>query len=471
MKRIPIRKTPQFIGKDVEIKGFITSIRDHGEILFVDLRDATGTIQLVLTKTARKKETPVKEWSVISVLGKVQKRPPQMINPDLTTGEIEILVEKLQIISQAKNPPFPIEGEGYEIDENLRLKYRYLDLRRKRLSQNLKIRQDFQNYIRQFLLKRKFQEIETPILTKATPEGARDFVVPSRIHPGKFYALPQSPQQYKQLLMVAGIERYFQFPRCFRDEDLRADRLLEFTQLDLEMSFVSQSEIMKLVEKLVIKASQYLGKKIQENPLPRLSYREALKKYKTDTPDLRKDPKNRDVLSYCWITDFPMFEKKQDGSLGASHHPFTAVVPEQKQSLLKFPSWDKMSPGQKKKLLQIKAQQYDLVLNGVEIAGGSIREHQTKALEKVFQILGYTSEEIQEKFGHLFEAFQFGVPPHGGIAFGFDRWLQVILGEKNIREVVAFPTSGRGVTSVMDSPCVLPCEQLKELGLAVKKSL
>jgi len=305
--------------------------------------------------------------------------------------------------------------------------------------------------------KRGFIEIETPILTKATPEGARDFTVPSRLQPGKFYALPQSPQQYKQLLMVAGFEKYYQIARCFRDEDPRADRAYgEFTQLDLEMSFTSQEEILSLIESLFKDLTEkVLGKKVYRFPFPRISYKEAMERYGTDKPDIRKDKKDKDILAFCFIVDFPLFEwKETEKRWDSMHHPFTA--PKEKDiSLLD------RDPG------KAHSYQHDLILNGFEIGGGSIRITDPKLQEKIFEILGHTKEQIQKKFGHLLKAFEYGVPPHGGIAPGIDRFLMVVQNEPSLREVIAFPMTSSGQTSVMDAPSEVPEEQLKELGIRV----
>ncbi len=452
-------ETPQHENKNVLVAGWVSTRRDHGKIIFIDLRDRSGILQLVFSP---KNERLYKiggdlrpEW-VIEVEGVVKKRPEGMANNNIATGEVELEVTSIKILSEAKALPFPIDTDGYDINEELRLRYRYLDLRRARMKKNLTIRRDVQYYIRDFLGKREFLEVETPLLSKSTPEGARDFIVPSRMHPGKFYALPQSPQQYKQLLMVAGVERYFQFARCFRDEDTRADRALEFTQLDIEVSFMSQEEILNFVEELITGVSEnVVGKKIQEKPFPRLTHEEAVQQYKTENPDLRKDKNDADTLSYVWIVDFPMFEKKDDGTLGAAHHPFTMPRDED------LPLLDDA-----KRLLEIKAKQYDLILNGHEVFGGSVRTTNPKILAKVFGVLGHTEEEIQVKFGHLLEAFEYGVPPHGGIAAS-DRWLQVMLGENSIREVIPLPTTGKGITAIMEAPSVVDPKQLKELGIKI----
>jgi aspartyl-tRNA synthetase len=334
------------------------------------------------------------------------------------------------------------------------MKYRYLDLRRERMKRNMIERQRTIQFIRDFLQKDRFIEIETPILTKSTPEGARDFVVPSRLQPGKFYALPQSPQQYKQLLQIAGFEKYFQIARCLRDEDPRGDRQPEHTQLDLEMSFVEQKDVMRLTEDLFINLVKklYPEKKIQEIPFPRLTYEKAMKKYNTDRPDLRKNKNNPDLLAFCWVIDFPFFEKDDKNKWTFTHNPFSAPKPEFMNDLLK-----------KKNIKNILTTQYDIVLNGSEIGGGSIRNHESEALEAVFEIIGYKKRDIKDKFGHMLRAFQYGVPPHGGIACGLDRFLAMMLGEKSIREVIAFPKTGDSRDLMMDAPSEISKEQLKEL--------
>ncbi|OGZ60769.1 MAG: aspartate--tRNA ligase, partial [Candidatus Spechtbacteria bacterium RIFCSPLOWO2_01_FULL_46_10] len=356
-------------GNEVLLAGWVASRRDHGKLIFLDIRDKEGIAQAVVSAkndSAYEASQKVRgEW-VVAIKGKVQKRPENLRNPELETGDYEIAVDALTIINEAKTLPFPIDTDGYDISEDLRLKYRYLDLRRPRLGRMLKLRQEYKTEVSNFLRKRGFTCIDTPILTKSTPEGARDFLVPSRMHKGKFYALPQSPQQYKQLLMVAGVEKYFQFARAFRDEDMRGDRLLEFEQLDIEMSFIEQEDVLVLTEELVIFVSEEIfGKKIQEKPFPRLTYMEAQNKYKTDKPDLRADKKDKNVLAYVWVTDFPMFEKKEDGTIGPAHHPFTAIQDKDVKKL----------DGSKKEMLNIRAKQYDLALNGFEIFGGSIRTH------------------------------------------------------------------------------------------------
>jgi len=458
MDKIPINKIKDNVGKKITLAGWVDSRRDHGKLIFLDLRDRTGIAQLVISQKNNpeiyQEASEIRDEWILSVVGEVKERPGNMKNEDLDTGAFEIPVSELTILNKAQTPPFPLNTDGYDIAEDLRLKYRYLDLRRPRMAEFLKLKDRYKAEVSTFLRDRGFLHIDTPILTKSTPEGARDFLVPSRHYPGKFYALPQSPQQYKQLLMVAGAEKYFQFARCFRDEDLRQDRLLEFEQLDIEASFVNEEDMLTLTEELVIYISEKVfGKKIQEVPFPRLTYEESMKKFGTDSPDLRKDKKDPNILAYAWIRDFPMFEKLQDGSISSTHHPFTAIRDEDLEKL-----------DNKKEILNIKAKQYDLALNGYEIFGGSIRTHQPEILEKVFNSLGHSKKEIEEKFGHLLEAFSYGVPPHGGIAAS-DRWLMAMLGEKSIREVFAFPTTGAGRTSVMDAPTEVDEEQLKEVGL------
>ena len=435
----------------------MNSIRSHGKIVFIDLRDVSGIVQLVDTSDIVKEIRP--EW-VIEIIGKVSNRPPNMVNPKIETGKIEVSIENLKVLSKARTLPFSIEGDGYEISEEKRMKYRYLDLRRERMKRNMIERQRTIQFIRDFLQKNSFIEIETPILTKSTPEGARDFVVPSRLQPGKFYALPQSPQQYKQLLQIAGFERYFQIARCLRDEDPRGDRQPEHTQLDLEMSFVEQKDVMRLTEDLFINLVKklYPEKKIQEIPFPRLTYEKAMKKYNTDRPDLRKNKNNPDLLAFCWVIDFPFFEKDDKNKWTFTHNPFSAPKPEFMSDLLK-----------KKNIKSILTTQYDIVLNGSEIAGGSIRNHESEALEVVFEIIGYKKKDIKDKFGHMLRAFQYGVPPHGGIACGLDRFLAMMLGEKSIREVIAFPKTGDSRDLMMDAPSEISEEQLKELKIKVIK--
>jgi len=450
-KRTEIKDAIRKIGKKVTLFGWVNVIRDHGKLIFIDLRDRSGIIQLVGSKELLGK---LKNEFVLQVVGTVQARPPKLVNPKIETGKIEIKVEKVKILAQSLDLPFDVSGDGKKINENIRLKYRYLDLRRPRMKKNLLIRHRLLQLFRQELSQRGFWEVGTPNLSKSTPEGARDFLVPSRLQQGKFYALPQSPQQYKQLLMIAGVEKYFQIATCFRDEDLRADRQLEFKQVDIEMSFVDREDVLKAVEEIVIGAIEKAGGKIARKPFPRLTYKEAMEKYHSDKPDLRKDDKKK--LAFAWILDFPLFEKTKERAINPMHHPFTNPHPEDVSLLDKEP-------------LKARSWQYDLVCNGQEIGGGSIRVTDSKIQEKIFKILGHSEKEIRQRFGHLLKAFEYGVPPHGGIALGFDRLIALLAGEKSIREVIAFPANSSGRTAVMEAPSAADPDQLKELGIKIKR--
>jgi len=475
MKRILNIETLKHLGEKVKVCGWVQTIRSHGKILFIDLRDRSGILQIVFTpenKELYKKAKDLRPEWVVGIDGEIKERPRAMVNPKIATGKIELLPKFLEIFSRAKTLPFPIDTPGYEINEEKRLKYRYLDLRRERMRKNLEIRQKVIQFMREFLIKEGFIEVETPILTKSTPEGARDFLVPARLQPGKFYALPQSPQQYKQLLMIAGLEKYFQIARCFRDEDPRADRQAEHTQLDIEMSFINQEDILDLTEHLYTNLIKKLfpEKKITKIPFPRITYRETMEKYKTDKPDLRKSKKESNELAFCFIIDFPMFEwHEEEKTWGAQHHPFT------------LPNFGKQNLGGQAKTIdecikEIKkhpektlAYQYDFVLNGYEIGGGSIRTTDMDILLAVFEVLGHKKEETKKQFSHYFEAFSYGVPPHGGIAPGIDRFLAVVLNEPNIREVMAFPKTGDNRDLMMDLPSEVTEEQLKELHIKMIK--
>jgi len=475
--RVLTKDIINFEGKEVEIAGWVDVRRDHGKLIFIDLRDRSGIAQVVFApndKNLHEKadssapegrdslseaERLRAEW-VVRIRGIVQKRPAGMENPKIPSGNFEISATDLEILNESNTPPFDLSGGGLEINEETRMHFRYLDLRRPRLQNNLKNRAKVLKFIRDFLSARDFAEIETPILTKSTPEGARDYLVPSRLQSGKFYALPQSPQQYKQLLMVAGFERYFQIARCFRDEDTRGDRQPEFTQLDLEMSFAEREDVMKMNEELLIDLVKdlYPEKKIQEIPFPRFTYEEVMKKYSTDRPDLRTDKSNENLLAFCWVVDFPFFEKVEGGGWTFTHNPFSAPKLEFMNDLL----------GQKN-IPAILTSQYDLVLNGWEIGGGSIRNHEPKALSSVFKIMGFSEKQIQENFGHILRAFEFGAPPHGGIAWGFDRLMMILQNEPNIREVIAFPKTGDGRDLMMEAPSEVAKNQLDELHLKIDK--
>ena len=456
MKTLYIEQTPDKIGEIVELYGWVDTKRDHKKIVFIDLRDRTGTVQIVGGEEFK----VLSEEDVVYIKGLVKKRPDKMVNVKIKTGSVEIEAKEMKILNKTQPIPIPVNTEGHEIDEEVRLKYRYLDLRRPRMYKNLALRSRFIDLIRQHLFKKGFLEIETPILSETTPEGARDFIVPSRLQKGNFYALPQSPQQYKQLLMVGGVEKYFQIARCFRDEDPRADRAYgEFTQLDLEMSFVNREDVMELTESLFIEVYEKLKIPIKQKPFPIFTYQEAIKKFGADKFDLRTpEEKKKNLQAFAWVVDFPFFEKTDDGGWTFTHNPFSAPKPEFMKDLL-----------DKKNIGSILTTQYDLVCNGYEVGGGSIRNHTPAGLKSVFEIMGLSTEEINLKFGHMIEALGYGAPPHGGIAPGIDRLLTCITGEPSLREVIPFPMTSGGRTSVMKAPSPVKEEKLKELGIKVTK--
>ena len=586
--------TVAHIGQHVTLAGWVNRRRDHGGLIFIDLRDRFGLTQVTIDEDsvdAHDVANQARNEFVLQVKGVVRARPEGFENPNLATGAVEVIVDEVVILNPAKTPPFYVSGNADEVDEALRLKYRYLDLRRPRMYNNLALRHQIVRFIREFLSARDFLEIETPILLKSTPEGARDFIVPSRLHAGEFYALPQSPQQLKQLLMVAGIERYFQIARCFRDEDLRADRQPEFTQLDLEMSFVEAADIRALIEGMLIELCKVISPKpIMQVPFPIITYAESMDKYGIDRPDLRfgvqlfnlsevvKDcgfgvfknaiaaggevkglvypggantarreidelteyvkqygakglawigvtgapnddgtygedalrsqiakfftPQelgniiktsgaeagdlilivadkssvvaqslsnlrlevgrranlvNNESWAFCWVTDFPLLEYNEDDKRWqAVHHPFTSARDE---------DWEKLEsdPG------AVLAKAYDVVLNGWEIGGGSIRIHRSDLQDRLFAALGLEQAEVQAQFGHLLEAFQYGAPPHGGVALGIDRVVTLFADATSIRDVIAFPKTAAGTDLMVNAPSPVTEAQLKELHIAVRQ--
>ncbi len=468
MKRTFIHETVEQIGEEVSIYGWARKVRQHKSVIFWDVRDYTGSVQVVLSDETDDWATAsdVREEWVVRVTGMVNKRPEKLVNDKIPTGHIEIAATSFEVVNAAVTPPFTLD-DTIGVNEDLRLAYRYLDMRTDRIQRNLSLRHEVSLFIRNHLSEKGFREVETPMLTKSTPEGARDFVVPARKYPGMFYALPQSPQQYKQLLMCGGVERYFQIVRCFRDEDQRGERQPEFTQLDLEMSFVEQDDVLQLVEELLIALIKKVApdKKIQDIPFTRLTYDEAMKQYGTDKPDLRKDQNDPNTLAFCWVVDFPMFEYKPgDKRWATAHNPFTMPKREQHQIIRDIVA--KKRPLED--LALVYADQYDLALNGHEIFGGAVRNHMPDMLSQVFQAIGHSEESVKEQFGHMLEAFSFGVPPHAGIASGLDRLVMVLAGEPTIREVIPFPKNGEAYDPLMHSPASISPEQLRELGIALR---
>ncbi len=465
MQRIYVLDSIKKVGEEILLEGWVGTKRDHGKLTFIDLRDKTGILQCV----GFGKMGDLTVESVVQIQGMVKARPEKMINPSLPTGTVEIDVIDYKILNKAGELPLPLDTDGKELSEEVRLRYRYLDLRRERMQKIIRMRSDYFHAMRQALIEKEFVDIETPLLTKSTMEGARDFIVPSRFQPGKFYALPQSPQQYKQLLMTAGFERYFQIAKCLRDEDLRADRGFEFTQMDIEMSFVTRDEVMQTVESVVKQAVKAVGGKLKFEDFPVITYDEAIEKYGADKFDMRSDEdKKNGVLAFAWVVNFPFFKKVdskdaaevRDGKSGwtFTHNPFSAPIPEHEEWLLKGEHID-----------EIRTTQYDLVCNGYEAGGGSIRAHRAEMLEATYKIMGYTPEQTEKSVGHMLEAFRMGTPPHGGIALGLDRHVMILAGEDSLKEAIAFPMTSSGRTAVMDAPAIIPPEQLEEVGLQVVK--
>jgi len=446
------------IGKEVTLCGWVANRRDHGKLVFIDIRDRYGLTQVVFipkeSGEAYKLAQELRSEFVIKLTGAVNQRPKGTINEKLATGQVEVLAKELEILNPSNTPPFEIKDD-IEVTEEIRLKYRYLDLRRNKVLNNLLLRSNLYKVIRKYLGEKDFIECETPILTKSTPEGARDYLVPSRANPGQFFALPQSPQLFKQILMVSGIEKYYQIAKCFRDEDLRADRQPEFTQLDIEMSFINEEDIFALTEGLMKLIFKELKNIDIPTPFTRISYQDAMEKYKSDKPDLR--PEKKEEFVFCWVVDFPLFKfNAEEKRWESEHHPFTAPNNEDLETLNTAPD-------------KIKSRSYDLVLNGMELGSGSIRIHRQEIQEKIFDIIGIKKEEASKRFGFLLEAFQFGAPPHGGVAFGLDRLLAVLSAESSIREVITFPKTSAAFCPLTSAPTEVEDKQLRELGLTIKK--
>ncbi|HEY4523986.1 MAG TPA: aspartate--tRNA ligase [Candidatus Paceibacterota bacterium] len=464
MKRTLAINTINKEEQEVMLIGWVQARRDHGKLVFIDIRDRSGIAQVVFGPEIKEAGDLRLEY-LIKVNGLVKKRPAKMVNDKIATGGYEVGAAGLEILSKSEALPISVDGDGYEMDEEVRLKYRYLDLRRERMRDNILLRDKVCTLVREYLHKNDFVEIETPLLTKTSPEGARDFLVPSRTHHGKFYALPQAPQQYKQLLMIAGFERYFQLARAIRDEDTRGDRQPEHTQIDMEMSFVTEKEIRDMAEGLMVYLVESLGKKILKKPFPVFTHEEAVKKFGADKFDLRENKEDKNTLAFAWVVDFPLFERDENTKqLTFAHNPFSAPKAEHVEKLLSA-----SAKKDEKELLDMRAQQYDLVCNGYELASGGVRISNPEVQRKIFEIMGLSPELTESRFGHLIHAYEYGAPTHAGIAPGLDRLLMILQNEPNIREVIAFPKTGDGRDPMMDAPSEVDKKQLDELGLEIKK--
>lgn len=459
-KRTLTIETVGKVGETVTVFGWVHARRNMGKLVFFDLRDASSRLQVVgvpqelTSDTDREQLDTLRPEYVVEVTGIVQARGAKQVNPEQATGTVELLAKSVKILSAAKTPPFEIDNEERRASEELRLQYRYLDLRHERMTKNMRLRHNILKALRDFYYREGFIEIETPILTKGTPEGSREYLVPSRLHPGNFYVLPQSPQQFKQLLMVAGFEKYCQVARCFRDEDQRGDRQPEFTQFDYEMSFVNEEDVIRLTEAALIEVVKAVApEKTMKLPFPRMTYADAMEKYGSDKPDIRENKEDPNELAFLWVVDMPLFEMgEEEQRLVSAHHPFTMPKDEDRHLL-------ETEPG------KARAMAYDIVLNGFEIGGGSIRIHERDLQNKIFEILGQSPEQIQAKFGHMLEAFEYGAPPHGGSALGVDRMVAILAGEPNIREVIAFPKTGDARDPMMGAPSQAEEKALNEANI------
>ncbi len=447
--------TEDLMEQPVTLCGWLHRRRDHGKLTFFDLRDRSGIAQITFHAGANAElHEQVQHYGpeyVLKVEGTVRKRPKGTENPKIPSGMVEISAQKVTVLNKAEAPPLEIDDE-IEASDDVRMQWRYIDLRRPKTQERFIVRHSVIHQMRMALDALGFLDVETPILTKSTPEGARDYLVPSRVNPGQFYALPQSPQLFKQLLMVAGFEKYYQIARCFRDEDLRADRQPEFTQLDLEMSFVNEEDVYGVIETMLQKIFKETLDVDLKIPFQRISYDEAQEKYQTDKPNLKTE---ENPWAFCWVTQFPLFLKdEQTGAVVSSHHPFTAPHPDDIDKITSAPQ-------------EVRSRAYDLVLNGVELGSGSIRIHQEDVQRKVFDALGLDAKTVQDRFGFLLKAFQYGAPPHAGIALGLDRLVALILKVDSIREVIAFPKSQRAACPLTEAPSNVSKDQLKDLGITV----
>lgn len=449
--------TEDLVDQTVTICGWLHRRRDHGKLTFFDLRDRSGIAQVTFHAGANAElHEQVQHYGpeyVLQIEGKVRRRPKGTENPKLPSGMVEIGAQTVTVLNQSEPPPFEIDDE-LETSDDVRMQWRYIDLRRPKAQKRLILRHQVVHAMRQELYRQDFMEIETPILTKSTPEGARDYLVPSRVNPGHFYALPQSPQLFKQLLMVSGFEKYYQIARCFRDEDLRADRQPEFTQLDMEMSFMQEDDVFNVMEAVLKSVFKQALDIDLPTPFPRMTFAEAQSQHGSDKPDLSSE---NNSWAFCWITDFPMFFRDETtGEIVAAHHPFTAPNREDLSLMETDPE-------------KVRARAYDLVLNGAELCSGSVRIHQKELQKKVFDILGMDSQTVENRFGFLLKAFDYGAPPHAGIALGLDRLVALMSGTPTIRDVIAFPKSQRAVCPLTDAPSDVSTEQLKDLGITVVK--